>query len=53
MFYFRIKRKMINKSIKKLICSQKLKKIKDLKLRFRPSEIKPEIYYKIAELIER
>ena len=50
---FSNKRKMINKSIKKLICSQKLKKIKDLKLRFRPSEIKPEIYYKIAELLER
>tara|TARA_Y100000591_G_scaffold329988_1_gene359782 strand:+ start:191 stop:976 length:786 start_codon:yes stop_codon:yes gene_type:complete len=49
---FSNKRKMINKSIKKLICSEKLKKIKDLELSYRPSEIKPEIYYKITELIE-
>ena len=50
---FSNKRKMINKSIKKLICTKKLKKIKNLKLSLRPSEIKPEIYYKITELIER
>ncbi len=49
---FSNKRKMINKSIKKIICSEKLKNIKDLKLSYRPSEIRPEIYYKIAELIE-
>ena len=32
MFFFSNKRKMINKSIKKIICSEKLKKIKNLKL---------------------
>ena len=49
---FSNKRKMINKNIKKLICSEKLKKIRNLKMSFRPTEIKPEIYYRITELIE-
>ena len=43
---------MINKSIKKLICLKKLENIRDLKLSFRPTDIKPEIYYQITELIE-
>ena len=42
---------MINKNIKKLLMIKKLK-IKRFKLNFRPSEIKPEIYYKITELYE-
>ena len=50
---FSNKRKMINKSIKKILCPKKLKKIKGLKLSKRPSEIRPEIYYEISELIER
>ena len=49
---FSNKRKMINKNIKKLICSEKLKKIRNLKMSFRPTDIKPEIYYRITELIE-
>ena len=49
---FSNKRKMINKNIKKLICLEKLKKIKNLKMSFRPTDIKPEIYYRITELIE-
>ena len=49
---FSNKRKMINKNIKKLICSEKLKKIRNLKMSFRPTDIEPEIYYRITELIE-
>ncbi len=49
---FSNKRKMINKSIKKLICSKKLTKIRGLNTSFRPMDIKPEIYYQITELIE-
>ena len=43
---------MINKNIKKIL-NDKIKKIKGLKLNLRPSEIKPEIYYKITELYEK
>ena len=44
---------MINKNIKKIFSSKKIEKIPDLKLNLRPSEIKPEIYYKITELYEK
>ena len=50
---FSNKRKMINKNIKKILNLDKIKKIKGLKLNLRPSEIKPEIYYKITELYEK
>ena len=44
---------MINKNIKKILSNDKIKKIIDLKINLRPSEIKPEIYYKITELFEK
>ena len=45
---------MINKNIKKILeISNQIKKIPELNLKFRPSEIKPEIYYKITELYEK
>ena len=44
---------MINKNIKRILSSKKIKKIPDLNLSLRPSEIKPEIYYKITELYEK
>ena len=50
---FSNKRKMINKNIKKLLSLNKIQKISDLKLSLRPSEIRPEIYYKITELFEK
>ena len=50
---FSNKRKMINKSIKKIIDEDKIKKILNLNIKLRPSELKPEIYYKITELYER
>ena len=49
---FSNKRKMINKNITKLINKNMIKRIKGINLKFRPSEIEPEIYYKIAELFE-
>ena len=49
---FSNKRKMINKNIKKILNFDKIRKIEGLKLNLRPSEIKPEIYYKITELYE-
>ena len=51
-FFFSNKRKMINKNIKKLLSKNEIKKLKDLNLTMRPSEISPETYYKITQLIE-
>ena len=50
---FSNKRKMINKNIKKILTSNQIKKISNLNLYSRPSEISPEIYYKITELFEK
>ena len=52
-FFFSNKRKMINKTIKKILNEREIKSIIGLKLNSRPSEIKPEIYYKITELFEK
>ena len=49
---FSNKRKMINKNIKKLLSSEQIRKISNLNLKFRPSEISPELYYRITELYE-
>ena len=49
---FSNKRKMINKNIKKILSDKKINEIKHLNLKKRPSEIQPEIYYKIAEFFE-
>ncbi len=51
---FSNRRKMINKNMKKIFKSDsQLKKIKDLNLSHRPSDITPEQYYKITKLFER
>ena len=42
---------MINKNLRKLITEDKIKNLK-LNLKCRPSELKPELYYKITELFE-
>ena len=52
-FFFSNKRKMINKTIKKILNDQDIKSINGLKLNSRPSEIKPETYYRITELFEK
>ena len=51
--FFSNKRKMINKNIKKLLNKKKLSLLSNLNLRLRPSDISPEMYYKITELYER
>ena len=50
---FSNKRKMINKNIKKILTENKINDIQDLKLNLRPSDINPEVYYKITELYEK
>ncbi len=50
--FFSNKRKMINKSINKVLNKKKLEKIIDLNLKLRPSELSPKTYYKITELFE-
>tara|TARA_S200000501_G_C20634586_1_gene660466 strand:- start:256 stop:495 length:240 start_codon:yes stop_codon:yes gene_type:complete len=49
---FSNKRKMINKNIKKILSSESINKIGNLKINSRPAELKPEIYYRITELFE-
>ena len=50
---FSNKRKMINKSIKKILSKKDILLINNLKLNLRPAEIEPEIFYKIAKLYEK
>ena len=50
---FSKKRKMINKSLKSLLNKKQIKNLKNLKLDSRPSDLKPEIYYKITELLNK
>jgi len=49
---FSNKRKMINKNLKKLINTKDVKSLKDLSLDYRPAELRPEIFYKIAKIYE-
>ena len=51
--FFSKKRKMINKSLKSLLNKKQIKNLKNLKLDSRPSDLKPEIYYKITELLNK
>ena len=50
---FSNKRKMINKSLKKILNEDQIKKLGNIKMRIRPSELRPEIYYKITKIFER
>ena len=49
---FSSKRKMINKSLKKILNKEDLENIYGLDMSLRPNQLKPEIYYKIAEIFE-
>ena len=49
---FSNKRKMINKNIKKILSPEEINQIQGIKMNLRPSEIKPDIYYKITEIFE-
>ena len=44
---------MINKNIKKVLSEKDILLINNLKLNSRPTEIAPEIFYKIAKLYEK
>ena len=50
---FSNKRKMINKNLKKILNINDIYNLKGIRLDMRPTDIKPEIYYKITEIIER
>ena len=50
---FSNKRKMVNKNLKKILKKKQITQVENLKLENRPSEIKPETYYKITELFEK
>ena len=43
---------MINKNLKKILNLNEIASLKEIKLNMRPTDIKPEIYYKITEIIE-
>ena len=43
---------MINKNIKKIINTKKIKKISGLDLNLRPTDLKPDLFYKITKLYE-
>ena len=49
---FSNKRKMVNKNLKKILNLNEIASLKEMKLNMRPTDIKPEIYYKITEIIE-
>ena len=51
--FFSNKRKMINKNIKKVLDENQINMVSQLNLKMRPAEIKPDVYYKITELIEK
>ena len=51
--FFSNKRKMINKNIQKILKKSEINTINDLNLSYRPSDLKPETYYKITELFEK
>ncbi len=50
---FSERRKMINKNIKKILSTKEISQINNLKLGFRPSQLNPDIYYKITEFFEK
>ena len=51
--FFSNKRKMIKKKIQKLLKKNQIDQIPEIDLNLRPSNISPDIYYKITELFER
>ncbi len=50
--FFSNKRKMINKNIIKIFGKNKINILKKINLESRPSEVSPELYYKITRLYE-
>ena len=50
---FSERRKMINKNIKKILNKKEISQINGLTLNLRPSQLNPDIYYKITEFFEK
>ena len=51
---FSNKRKMINKSVKKIFSSNEISYFeKDINLQARPSDLKPEVYFKLTKFFEK
>ena len=44
---------MIKKNIKGIISDEKIERINGIQLNLRPTDLNPEIYYKITELYEK
>ena len=51
-FFFSSRRKIISKKIKKILFNEQINQIKEIDLNMRPSDIKPETYFKITKLFE-
>ena len=51
--FFSNKRKIIKKNMQKILNNNQIKNFFDLDLNSRPSDVKPEIYYKITEFFEK
>ena len=51
--FFSNRRKMIKKNIKRIISDEKIERINGIQLNLRPTDLNPEIYYKITELYEK
>ncbi len=51
--FFSNKRKIIKKNMQKILNNNQIKNFFDLDLNARPSDVKPEIYYKITEFFEK
>ena len=47
------RRKMVNKNIKKILSQKEISQIVGLQLESRPSQLNPDIYYKITEFFEK
>ena len=50
---FSERRKMISKNIKKILNKKEISQINGLILNYRPSQLSPDIYYKITEFFEK
>ena len=50
---FSERRKMISKNIKKVLNEKEISQINGLMLNYRPSQLNPDIYYKITEFFEK
>ena len=50
---FSNKRKMVNKSLRKIFTNIEINKINQLNTNLRPSDLKPELYYLLTKIYER